>query len=147
MQKCYDHWYKLTYHSCSVLTKSRSRHNSTKKGFMIFFIVTLRPFIKYHSLPLFSATQCHEKRWDPATHYAWRNYWTASWYIWNACIICFEQLRESSVSLKTIKTLESLWSHYLILWSLWSTEWSTTVCYFIFVNCHNTLKSFISQFL
>ena len=27
--------------------KSRSRHNSTKKGFMIFFTVTLRPFIKH----------------------------------------------------------------------------------------------------
>ena len=29
--------------------KSRCHHNSTKKGFMIFFAVTLRPFIKYHS--------------------------------------------------------------------------------------------------
>ena len=133
MQKCYKHWYKLTYHSCSVLMKSRSRHNSTKKGFIIFFTVTLRTFIKYHSLPLFSVTQYHEKCWDPATHYAWRNYWTASWCIWNACIIRFEQLRESSFSLKTIKTLESfksLWTHYIILWSLWSAEWSTTVCLF-----------------
>ena len=33
--------------------KSRSRHNTTKKGFMIFFTVTLLPFIKYHSPPCF----------------------------------------------------------------------------------------------
>ena len=26
-----------------------TRHNSTKNGIMIFFTVTLRPFIKYHS--------------------------------------------------------------------------------------------------
>ena len=32
--------------------KSRSRHNSTKKSFMIFFTMTLRPFIKYHSPPI-----------------------------------------------------------------------------------------------
>ena len=31
--------------------KSRSRHNSTKKGFIVFFTVTLRPFTKYQSLP------------------------------------------------------------------------------------------------
>ena len=31
--------------------KSRSRHNSTKKSFMIFFTMTLRPFIKYRALP------------------------------------------------------------------------------------------------
>ena len=31
--------------------KSRSRHNSTKKGFTVFFTVTLRPFIKYQSPP------------------------------------------------------------------------------------------------
>ena len=29
--------------------KSRSLHNSTKKGFMISFTVTLGPFMKYHS--------------------------------------------------------------------------------------------------
>ena len=29
--------------------KSRSLHNSTKKGFNNFFTVTLRPFMKYHS--------------------------------------------------------------------------------------------------
>ena len=33
--------------------KSQSRENSTNKGFMIFFSVTLRPFIKYHSPPRF----------------------------------------------------------------------------------------------
>ena len=33
--------------------KSRSLQNSTKKGFMIFFTVTLSPFMKYHSPPLF----------------------------------------------------------------------------------------------
>ena len=32
--------------------KSRSHHDSTKKGFMIFFTVTLRSFIKYYSPPL-----------------------------------------------------------------------------------------------
>ena len=32
---------------------SRSRHNSTKKGFMIFFNVALQPFIKCHSPPCF----------------------------------------------------------------------------------------------
>ena len=52
-KKCYSHWYKLTYHSCSVLMKSRFRNNSTKKGFITFFTVTLRPFIKYHPLPCF----------------------------------------------------------------------------------------------
>ena len=31
--------------------KSQSRHNSTKKGLINFFTVTLRPFIKYHSAP------------------------------------------------------------------------------------------------
>ena len=35
--------------------KSRFRHNSAKRGFMIFFTVTLQPFIKYHSPPLFSS--------------------------------------------------------------------------------------------
>ena len=29
--------------------KYRSRRNSTKKDFMIFFTVTSQPFIKYHS--------------------------------------------------------------------------------------------------
>ena len=29
--------------------KSRSLHNSTKKGFMIFLTVTRQPFMKYHS--------------------------------------------------------------------------------------------------
>ena len=67
--------------------KSQSLHNSTKKGFMIFFTVMLRPFMKYHSdplplpplpqPPLFSVTQHHEKCWDPHTLYAWCNYWTA----------------------------------------------------------------------
>ena len=33
--------------------KSRSLHNRTKKGFMIFFTVTLQPFMKYHSPPCF----------------------------------------------------------------------------------------------
>ena len=33
--------------------KSRSLHNSTKKGFTNFFTVTLRPFMKYHSPPGF----------------------------------------------------------------------------------------------
>ena len=33
--------------------KSRSCHNRTKKGFMIFFTVTLRSFIKYHPPPCF----------------------------------------------------------------------------------------------
>ena len=33
--------------------KSRSRHNSKNKGFMIFFTMTLQPFIKYHSTPCF----------------------------------------------------------------------------------------------
>ena len=33
--------------------KSRSRHNCKEKGFMIFFIATLQPFIKYHSPPCF----------------------------------------------------------------------------------------------
>ena len=57
--------------------KSQSLHNSTKKGFIIFFILTLRPFMKYHSPPLFSVTQHHERRWDPPTCYAWCNYWTS----------------------------------------------------------------------
>ena len=29
--------------------KSRSLHSSTEKGFMVFFTVTLRPLMKYHS--------------------------------------------------------------------------------------------------
>ena len=33
-----------------------------KKGFMILFTVTLRPFVKYHSPPLFSVTQHYKKR-------------------------------------------------------------------------------------
>ena len=33
--------------------KSRSRHNSKNKGFMIFFTMTLQPFINYHSTPCF----------------------------------------------------------------------------------------------
>ena len=39
--------------NCSILMKSRSRHNSTKKGFVIFFNVTLQPFTKYYSPPCF----------------------------------------------------------------------------------------------
>ena len=35
--------------------QARSRHNSTKESFMIFFTVTLRPLIKYHSSPCFSS--------------------------------------------------------------------------------------------
>ena len=36
--------------------KSRSRHNSTQKAFMIyFFTVTLGPFIKYQPPPCFPA--------------------------------------------------------------------------------------------
>ena len=38
---------------CSILMKSRSLHKGTKTGFMIFFTVTLRPFMNYHSSPLF----------------------------------------------------------------------------------------------
>ena len=49
-----------------------------KKGFMIFFYCDVTAF---HQVPLtpslFSVTQHHEKRWDPSTPYAWRNYWTA----------------------------------------------------------------------
>ena len=33
--------------------KSRSPQNSTKQGFMIFFSVMLRLFMKYHSPPFF----------------------------------------------------------------------------------------------
>ena len=33
--------------------KSWSLHNSTKKGFLIFFTITWQPFMKYHSLPSF----------------------------------------------------------------------------------------------
>ena len=39
--------------------KSRSLHNSTKKGFMNFFTVTLRPFMKYHSPPPPSFLSCN----------------------------------------------------------------------------------------
>ena len=42
--------------------KSRSLHNSTKKGFMIFFTVTLRPFIKCHSPPPPSPPPCFPSR-------------------------------------------------------------------------------------
>ena len=35
--------------------KSLSLHNSTKKGFIFFFTVTLRPFMKHHSPPLFTS--------------------------------------------------------------------------------------------
>ena len=51
--------------------------HSTKKRLFEFFTVTLRSLIKYDSLFLFSVTQHHEKRWDPPTYYAWRNYWIA----------------------------------------------------------------------
>ena len=47
--------------------KPQSPYNSTKKEFMIFFTVTLRLFMKYHSPPLFSVTQHHEKTLRP-TH-------------------------------------------------------------------------------
>ena len=33
--------------------KSQSHHDSTKKGFMIFFTVALQSFIKYYSPPCF----------------------------------------------------------------------------------------------
>ena len=45
-----------------------------KKGFMIFF----PDVTTFHEVPLtpsLSAMQHHEKRWDPPTLYAWRNYW------------------------------------------------------------------------
>ena len=45
-----------------------------KKGSMSFFTVTLWPFIKYDSSPLFSVAQHHQKRWDPPTPYTWRNH-------------------------------------------------------------------------
>ena len=38
-----------------------------KKGFMNFFSVTSRSLMKYHSPPLFSITQHHEKLWDTPT--------------------------------------------------------------------------------
>ena len=57
-----------------LLMKSRFPHNNTKEGFIFFFTVTLRLFMKYHSPPLFSVTQTHEKRCDPPNPYAWSNY-------------------------------------------------------------------------
>ena len=49
-----------------------------------------------------------------------------NWNNWNIFIIHFEQLHESSGSLKTINTMELLfkssWSHYIVSWSLWSTD-------------------------
>ena len=41
------------YRWCSILMKSWSLHNSTKKGFLISFTVTLRPLMKYYSPPCF----------------------------------------------------------------------------------------------
>ena len=38
-----------------LLMKSRSLHNSTKKGFLIFLTVTWQPFMKYHLSPSFSS--------------------------------------------------------------------------------------------
>ena len=45
--------------------KSRSRHNNIKKGFMIFFTMTLRPFIKYHSPACFPSRNITK---NAATH-------------------------------------------------------------------------------
>ena len=54
----------------------------------------------------------------------------------------FEQLRKSSVTLKTINTsqsFKSLWSHYIILWLLWGIQRLTTVCLFY---CRDSLHNF-----
>ena len=81
LQKCYDHWYKLTYHQCSILMKFWSCHNSTKKYFMILFTVTLRPFIKVPLTHLVfrHATSQKTLRWDPPIPYTWQNNWATQY--------------------------------------------------------------------
>ena len=54
---------------CSILIKSRSCHNSTKKALWFFFY---RDVTAFHQVPL--TPRHHEKRWNPSTPYAWRNY-------------------------------------------------------------------------
>ena len=93
-----------------------TRHNSTKKGFMIFFSVTLRPFIKYHSHPLFSVTQHHEKHWDPPNPYACRSYWAVPmWSLYYHHTLAAEKLRsiDSNKTLLEGSTIKSL------MWDDW----------------------------
>ena len=56
--------------------KSRSLHNSTKKGFLIFLTVSWRPFMKYHS-PLSFPSLNITKNADTPTLYALWDYWRA----------------------------------------------------------------------
>ena len=57
-----------------MLMKSRSRHNSTKKGFMIFFYRDVTTFYQATLTPLFSVTQHNKKRCDPPTLYTLRSF-------------------------------------------------------------------------
>ena len=54
-----------------ILMKSRSLHNRIKKDFMIFFTLTLRTFINYHSptyLPSHNITKNAETHPPPKRH-------------------------------------------------------------------------------
>ena len=88
-----------------------------KKDFMIFFTVTLQPFMKYNSYPLFSVTQHHEKRWDPPTPYAWRKYWTAPYRNQSIDLLCTVFYIKATLTFNGLNS-NRFWSKLELIWNL-----------------------------
>ena len=95
--------------------------------------------MKYHSPPLFSVMQPHEKHWDSPTPCTWCNYWTAS-YLFLQQFFSRSNLPSSNVSrqlltkfvvlLKSLLSLgssvKSLKTSLVVCWMqpLWVKRWT-----------------------